>query len=335
MAIKVLIPAYQPDQKLIELVNLLSLQYPVVVVDDGSGKSYAQVFSDLLDTGAVILHHTCNRGKGAALKTGIRYLSEQSNTDGVVTADADGQHTIEDISRIAEAMQAHPNTFILGGRNFKEMPSRSRFGNTATCFFFRLLTRLRITDTQTGLRGLPACLFPQLLALDGDRYEYEMNMLLSLRQWGVDYLEIPIRTIYLDDNRSSHYRVLRDSFRIFSRVLKYAMSSIICAGVDYLLYILLLQVFGPAASYALARLCSATLNYQLNCRIVFNRKPSWKNAIQYTLLAAVSLATGSVSVSFLSGLGLNSVLAKLLIDLLLFFGNYLVQKRLIFRRTCA
>ena len=333
MSIKILIPAYQPDQKLIDLVNRLSLQYPVVVVDDGSGEAYRQVFADLIVTGAVILHHEYNHGKGTALKTGIRYLSKQSDTGGIITADADGQHTVEDIGRVAAAMRAHPDTLILGGRNFKQMPPRSRFGNSATCFFFRLLTGLKITDTQTGLRALPARLFPRLLALEGDRYEYEMNMLLSLREWGTEYLEIPIQTVYLENNQSSHYRVLRDSIRIFSRVLKYAMSSFVCTGVDYLLYILLLKFFGPAASYALARLCSATLNYQLNCRVVFRGKPTWKNALQYTLLAAASLAIGSASVSFLSSLGFNSVFAKLLIDGLLFIGNYLVQKHLIFRRV--
>ena len=179
----ILIPAYKPDEKLTRLVEKLLADFPVVVVDDGGGEAYASLFDRVRALGAAVLTHEVNRGKGAALKTGIAHLLQVQDCLGAVTADADGQHTPEDIARVAEAMLAEPQTMVIGGRDFSQMPPRSKGGNTITRFFFRLCTGLTISDTQTGLRGLPRCLFERLLQVSGDRYEYEMNMLLALKLW--------------------------------------------------------------------------------------------------------------------------------------------------------
>lgn len=335
MSVQILIPAYQPDDKLAELVEELRMVFPVTVVDDGSGREYGGIFFYLEELGATVLHHETNRGKGAALKTGIRHIMEQGDAEGIVTADADGQHTVSDITKVALALSTHPDTLVLGGRDFARMPPRSRFGNTVTRFFFRLCTGLTISDTQTGLRGLPACLFDKLASLPGDRYEYEMDVLLSLKEWGTRYLEVPIDTVYLDGNRSTHFHAVRDGLRVFSRVIKYALSSLACTAVDYLLYLLFLSFLPVGWSYAAARVFSATLNYFMNCRLVFQGKPTLANFMGYALLAVFSLATGSFATSFLAGSGINSVIAKLLIDGCLFILNYVVQKKLVFRRREA
>lgn len=335
MPIQILIPAYQPDDRLAALVEELRMIFPVTVVDDGSGKEYSSIFFYLEELGATVLHHEANYGKGAALKTGIRHTMEQGDADGIVTADADGQHTISDITKIALILKEHPGTFIIGGRDFTQMPPRSRFGNTLTRFFFRLCTGLKISDTQTGLRGLPACLFEKLAAIPGDRYEYEMDVLLSLKDWGTPYLEVPIDTVYLDGNRSTHFHAVRDGLRVFSRVIKYAVSSLACTAVDYLLYLLFLSFLSVGWSYAAARVFSAALNYFLNCRLVFQGKPTLTSFLGYALLAVFSLATGSLATSCLVSLGVSSVLAKLLIDGCLFAINYIVQKKLVFRRPKA
>ena len=335
MSIQILIPAYQPDDKLTGLVEELRMVFPVTVVDDGSGEAYAAIFSRLEELGANVLHHAVNRGKGAALKTGIRCIMERGDADGIVTADADGQHTVSDIIRVALTLKEHPDTLIIGGRDFSQMPARSRFGNTVSRFFFRLGTGLKISDTQTGLRGLPACLFGKFTTLSGDRYEYEMNMLLALKEWDAPYLEIPIHTVYFDGNRSTHFHAVKDGLRVFSRVIRYAVSSFVCAAVDYLLYLLFLSFLPTGWSYAAARAFSASLNYLLNCRMVFGGKPTLSNFAGYAALAAGSLLVGAVTASLLSGLGAGSVAAKLLIDCCLFAINYVIQKKLVFRQPSA
>ena len=334
MELFVLIPAYKPDDRLCSLVASLKEKYRVVVVDDGGGSQYGEIFATAKDLGAVVLTHEVNRGKGAAIKTGLAYAKDQG-ADGVITADADGQHTPGDIDRIAEAMAQNPDSFVVGGRDFSQMPPRSKFGNTVTRAVFRLATGVKISDTQSGLRGLPACLFDRMLAVDGDRYEYEMNVLLSLRAWHASYLEIPIETVYIDNNSSSHFHAVRDGLKVFSRVLKYAASSVACTVIDYALYCLLLLWIPAPYAYGAARVVSASINYQLCRRVVFHAQAGVKSAVGYFALAACSMLIGSVSVSLLSGIGLNSVLAKLIMDCLLFVMNYLVQKHVIFRSQKA
>lgn len=331
MSVQILIPAYEPDEKLVKLVRELRMAFLVTVVDDGSGSEYMELFGQLEKYGATVLHHGQNRGKGAALKTGIRHMSE-AGAGGIVTADADGQHTVSDITRVALTMEAHPNTLIIGGRDFSCMPVRSRLGNTMSRFFFCLCTGLRVSDTQTGLRGLPACFFERLLALSGERYEYEMNMLLALKEWDVPYLELSIETVYIDDNRSSHFHALRDGWRVFSRVIKYALSSACCAAADLLLYMLFLTTLPAGESYAAARVFSASLNYYLNCRVVFQGRATLQSFAGYALLAAGSMFLGAAATGALSSIGLGSVISKLLADGCLFVLNYIVQKELLFKR---
>lgn len=213
--IAVLIPAYQPDTKLVGLVNALRADFPhVVVVDDGS-TGCDDVFGAIRNRVEALLVHPANRGKGAALKTGFAWIRERlPNVAGVVTADADGQHTPADIRRVAAATAARKGGLVLGVRAFEgPVPFRSRFGNGWARLFFRLRTGLAIQDTQTGLRGIPADLLGRVAALPGDRYEYEMRMLADARHHALPPLQLPIRTVYLEGNRSSHFRPFRDALR--------------------------------------------------------------------------------------------------------------------------
>ncbi len=332
MNIKVLIPAYKPDDKLVALIEQLISAVDVLVIDDGSGVDFSSVFDKAQQFGATVLHHEQNLGKGAALKTGIRHIHEHEQETGIITADADGQHSPQDILRIASSMKENPCTLILGAREIGNMPIKSRFGNSITRFFFRIITKLDISDTQTGLRGLPYTLFDRLLCVEGDRYEYEMNMLLSLREWDVPFREICIDTIYVDNNSRSHFRALRDGILVFSQVLKYCASSVLCAVLDFGLYALLLLWLPTAGAYTFARVVSATVNYQLNRRMVFRAQASIRSAAGYFLLALCVTAAGSLSVSLLSNIGINKVLAKVFVDGVLFISNFLLQKKVVFRK---
>jgi putative flippase GtrA len=333
MCIYVLIPAYEPDMRLLPLVRELAAEFKVIVVDDGSRPACSEIFSLAQDAGAVVLKHAFNLGKGAALKTGIRFIADSGDANGVITADADGQHSARDIRRLSDEMLLHPDTLFLGVRDLSKMPPRSRFGNTMTLFFFRLLTGIRVSDTQTGLRGLPASLFTKLLELGGERYEYEMNMLLAIKHWGISYKEIPIETIYIDNNRASHFHALRDGWRVFSRVIKYSLSSLSATAFDYCVYAILLSFLPPSWSYGIAKALSGVLNYELNRRFVFHRRHSLKNALGYAALAAFSMTVGSLLVSLLTQNGFNNYLAKIAIDVGLFIFNYLMQRYVIFKKA--
>ena len=225
----VLIPAYKPDDRLIQLTRELKEEkLDVLLVDDGGQKPFAPIFEQCRALGAEIAVHAVNQGKGRALKTGLNAaLNIWPDLSGVVTADADGQHTLRDILRIIEAMREHPNALVLGSREFTgDVPFKSRWGNRITRFVYALARGVHVSDTQTGLRGLPACAIPAMITIDGERYEYEMNVLLKLRDMKLGVVEVPIETIYIDDNSGSHFNPVRDAIRIYAVIFKYLFSSV-------------------------------------------------------------------------------------------------------------
>jgi glycosyltransferase involved in cell wall biosynthesis len=229
--IAVLIPAWQPNRSLLDVVAALRT-YPfavVLVVDDGSAEAAQPVFAALRNSGIPVLHQTTNLGKGHALKTGFSTLLEDyPGLQGVVTADADGQHTPEDIVRVAQALAANPARLVLGTRTLSgPVPLRSRIGNALTCRVFTLVAGTRLHDTQTGLRSLPIAILPALLAIKGERYEYETAVLVHLCRTGLRPLEFPINTVYLENNRSSHFRPLRDSVRVACVLARFALQRVL------------------------------------------------------------------------------------------------------------
>lgn len=229
--IALLIPAWQPTSTLSELVADLAWRGfgAIIVVDDGSGDRYHTVFEELAKIPQIeLLRQPINFGKGRALKTGFRHLlNSHPEFAGVVTADADGQHTPEDIERIAHALLHSGGRAVLGARRFERIaPLRSRLGNVLTRSVFSFVAGTRLTDTQTGLRGLPLTVLPQLLELRGERYEYEMAMLAHLCRSHEKLLEIPIATIYIENNRGSHFNPVWDSLRIYFVLLRFYAASL-------------------------------------------------------------------------------------------------------------
>lgn len=217
----VLVPVYQPGAALGTVLRELPPEMPVVIVDDGSGPS----FDSVLDiAGADVLRHTTNQGKGSALKTGFRHIAAAYPGQDVVCADADGQHSVEDILRVAQRAR-ECDRMVLGVRRFAEnVPLRSKVGNTITEALFRAVTGRRVRDTQTGLRAYPAALVGDLPAIPGERFEYEMNVLLHAARTGHPIEEVVIATTYLDDNASSHFGAVSDSARIYWPLLRYALA---------------------------------------------------------------------------------------------------------------
>lgn len=217
----VLIPSYEPDQHLIDVVAELRRWAPgwhVLIVDDGSSLQCASIFTMAAALGATVLTHDANRGKGAALKTGFAWLREHAAGQTVVCADSDGQHLVPDIVRVGSAVR--PGTMVLGGRRFAgKVPMRSRFGNSVTRHVFRALSGVPVYDTQTGLRAYPAELLDWLATVPGERFEYEFQALLRARTAGIRIVEVEISTVYEVERRSSHFRTVRDSMRIYAPLL--------------------------------------------------------------------------------------------------------------------
>jgi len=230
MKFAILIPAYKPDHRLVHLVERLSSASPalIVIVNDGSPAEHAPVFAALEAIPRVsVLSHAVNQGKGAALRTGFRNIDNlPGEITCVVTADADGQHSVKDILAVAEAAAQQPEAMIIGSRRFdKDVPPRSMFGNTVTRWVMRLFFGVRLWDTQTGLRAIPRRLLPELNEIPYDHYELEIVMLLIAQRRSVPLIEIPIETIYIEGNRGSHFKPLRDSARVYWVLFRYAFSS--------------------------------------------------------------------------------------------------------------
>ncbi|MET0812090.1 MAG: bifunctional glycosyltransferase family 2/GtrA family protein [Microbacterium sp.] len=337
----VLIPAFEPGAALPALVSDLSAADPdaeIVVVDDGSGGSFDAVFADAERCGATVITHAVNEGKGAALKTGFDHVLERHPGEDVVTADADGQHTVGDILRVAEELRrdaaAGRTVVVLGCRGFTgSVPLRSRLGNGISRGLFRAAAGWRLSDTQTGLRGIPSAVLPWMRDQPGERFEYEQNVLLRSHRDGIETREIPIETVYLDRNASSHFRPVVDSLRVVLPVVLFAGSSLVAFTVDTLALLLFTAMTGwLVPSIIAARVLSASVNFAMNRRYVFTRSARGRlgQAARYALLAAALLASNIVWIDALTRFGVPLVLAKITTEVVLFVTSYGVQKTFVF-----
>ena len=338
----VVIPAFRPGQDLLRLVNDLSsasANVHVLVVDDGSGHDYKGVFEESQRAGATVLHLPTNLGKGAALKTAFRHLEACGAKGAVVTADADGQHAVADIVRVAAQVdpdRAAPPHLVLGERTFDTaIPFRSQIGNVATRTLFRVATGRRLRDTQTGLRAFPCSLLPWLLTLAGDRYDYELVQLLEATRAGVELRSVPIRTIYSDGNSGSHFRPVVDSLRIYAPLLMFLASSFSAFLIDSLLLLGLAAVTGNLLVAVLgARLVSAGVNFVVNRRVIFRGSDRWTRAARrYIALAIALVCANYLILHSLVTIGMPLLLAKVVTETLLVAASYAVQASFVYGRT--
>lgn len=347
MPFVVLIPSYNPDKALIELVFVLRQQtsLPILVVDDGSNSESKVFFEQARNAGAEVLVHPVNQGKGAALKTGIAYVkSHYPEMDGIVTADGDGQHLAGDILAVGHALETHPRALVLGTRQLRspQVPFKSRWGNRITSFVFRMTSHRKVADTQTGLRGIPRSFFDLTLKIPGNRYDYEMNMLTQMAAEDIPFIPVPISTVYKDQNKHSHFKAWRDSARIYipllSGFLKMAVVSLLSAVLDLGLFTLFQWAFWDASATGIlystvsARTLSGIFNFILNKTWTFSHKgQNTLKAFEYGVLFVAQMLLSWILVKLFAYLPVNLTLIKAIIDFLLFLGSYFVQKNLIFR----
>lgn len=340
-----IIPAYQPDLNLVKLVRLVHAKSDlhIIVVDDGSDADKKVIF-DKLNGLATVLTHEHNQGKGQSLKTAYAYILERGTYRSIVTADADGQHKIWDIFRVVNQSQEHPGALILGARAFSgQVPLRSAFGNKLTRFLFKQQTGVAISDTQTGLRAFTTNLLPFMLEVDGQRYEYEMNVLLAASK-SFPILEVPIETVYINDNEGSHFRPIRDGLMIYKDMFKFALSSLSSFIVDYLVYAFFLFVMMAVPislrillANGIARVTSSIFNYSTNKHLVFKNKDSVaKTGSGYFGLALGLFILDTLLIRlFYTAFGLNLLISKIVVGFLLFLVSWVIQKKVIFKERTA
>lgn len=215
MDVCIVIPAYNPDYKLKDLISRLD-GYDIIVVDDGSDNNF-----DFKSLGVNVLRHEKNSGKGAALKTAFNYVLHENKYKGVVTADCDGQHCPDDIIAVAEEFLANPETIVFGARNFmfRSTPIKSYIGNKITSFVLHLLYKIKLSDTQTGLRVIPTSILPILINTPGSGFEYETAVLLEVKKHKIPIREFSIKTVYEKNNKNTHFDPLKDSLKIYKLLL--------------------------------------------------------------------------------------------------------------------
>ena len=354
--ISVVLPSLDPDEKLIAVVDGL-LEYGfshIILVNDGSKQENLHYFTDLAaqHPEITLLHHEVNKGKGAALKNAFRwFLENRPEGLGVVTVDGDNQHHPEDTKRCCEHM-LESGRAVLGCRDFnqEDVPARSSFGNKTTSMIFKIFVGMTISDTQTGLRAFPREVLEEIVTVYGDRFEYETNMLLAFKTKGIPFDEVKIRTVYIEENKSSHFRIVHDSWRIYKLILahffRYTLSSIASAVVDTGAYSLLSKALSgaltglslTAAAGVIARVISSLLNFFLNKKVVFRTECSTGRAMlrYYALalpqMAAQVLLTQGVYALFGisdSATGLRTLLYAVVMTVL-YFVSYMIQQRWVF-----
>ena len=348
----VLIPSLEPDERLPRYVRELLEKHflQIVIVDDGSSEKYQPIFDELAAMdGCTVLHHDVNHGKGVALKTGYTaILKDYPDCAGVITADADGQHLTKDVWALAEKLATGEKALYLGSRDFSQegVPPKSRTGNRITTFVFWLLYGQWITDTQTGLRAFPASELQFMLDVPGERFEYEMNVLIACARAGIPMPAVTITTVYENANSGTHFHPVRDSIRIykviFGNFFRFIGTSLASFLIDQGLFWVFENVALPGlgiyregaiiGAQVLARVISATCNFTMNKKMVFRLKNGAAGAVwRYAVLCVGILALSTLGVLGLSALGMDEQVAKLICDTLLYFLSYRMQNRWVFR----
>lgn len=347
----IIIPSLNPATELIEYVDSLIKNgfEKILLIDDGSNKDESkEVFNKLENyEECVILRHAVNMGKGRALKDAFNYyqLYFADSYTGIVTVDSDGQHCVEDVIKMTEALNENPDSLILGVRDFDQdnVPFKSKFGNKITKFVMKLLYGGNISDTQTGLRGIPNKLIDSYITLFGERFDYETTMLIETLQRKIAIYEVKIRTIYRNDNRETHFRPFQDSFEIYKLIfgtfLKYMLSAISSAVIDFLFFGLFVSLFRNfdialkiTVSTVIARIISSAFNYSVNKNIVFKSEKKRSTFIKYYILFFLQMSCSAAGVYLVCKTGFPEFWSKVIVDTVLFLISFQIQRIWIFPR---
>lgn len=328
----IIIPSYNPKEKLIEIVKELkqNMLNNIVIIDDGSDD---KTIFNKLENDCIVLHHTVNKGKGAAIKTGVLYASKYlTNIDFYVFLDGDGQHLIKDVQKVINCAEKS-KLITLGVRNLKDsnVPVRSKFGNKFSSIYFKLVTGKKLDDTQTGLRVIPYKYTDLLLKTDGERYEFEMNFLINIANKNISFDQVQIQTVYEDNNKESHFNTITDSIRVYKQPIKFVLSGLSSSIIDLIMFYLFNKITKFVfMSSILARVLSGVYNFNINKYWCF--KSYGKNeAKKYFILFITQMLVTSTIMKLISLISNKLIPIKIMVDLIIFIINFIIQKRYIFK----
>jgi len=338
----ILIPALNPSHTLLTLVEELLADarvFSVIVINDGSSEASRPVFEALAKLPKVaVLRHAVNLGKGAGLRTGINhFMCQELGDDAIlITADADGQHLVKDILAVGECAAKSPGSLVLGSRTFGEdTPLRSKFGNEVTKKVFSLFIGISVPDTQTGLRAIPRSLMPRLMRIRASKYDYELEMLIRAARARCPMEFVPIETVYLDGNATSHFNPVLDSMRIYFIFARFASSSFLACLIDFIIFAIFLQFTASIGwSIVVARAISGTFNFLVNRTFVFHSGGDiFRPLLKYMLLLVLLGVVAYASIYMLtSQFHWNPYAAKVVIEVMLFVYSFASQRDLVFER---
>lgn len=347
--IVVIVPSLDPDEKLMQVVRgMLDAGFSrMVIVNDGTNKDGLGPFKEAEQVPeCTVLGYEVNQGKGYALKTAFSWVLENiPGCKGVITVDGDNQHTPEDTVKVGLAMLENPDKVIMGCRNFKNpgIVNHNVYGNRITSLTFRLLCGIKLSDTQTGLRGIPVQHLPAFIGVEGDRFEYETNMLLYMKKADIEFIEVPIATIYIDGNKTSHFKVFTDSPKIYAPIIKFALGSGLSTILDLALFTVFCKVFSglPQAKELLlatvcARVISSIVNYTYNKKAVFNSNSTKSSITRYYILAVCQMMLSWLCVNGLvtvfAAKGFFKTVLKMCTDIVLFMISFQIQREWVFKK---
>ena len=326
-----IIPIYQPTELVLPFLSKFKkgdFDY-FVVVDDGSGAEFEERFASIHELGLfTLLRLKKNKGKGKAMKSALSYLMKKDpDLGGIVTADGDGQHAYEDILKVRDALETNQEKLVLGTRSRKDMPPASQNGSWWSSFYFKMMSWLALEDTQTGLRGIPKRYFSTFLASPGSRYEFEMGFLAGIAR-EERIVTVPIQTIYLNDNSSTHFRKVIDSIRIARFPSAYIFSGVLLCFLDCLFYWLFAENCFPKTGFGwlLAGFSSSAISFFLyelltHCCVFVTRPRFKKMVLDFGVFAFLSLATFGISYGF-SCCGLDFLGARILSNVILYLALF-------------
>lgn len=347
MDICAIVPSLNPDEKLLDVIKALRSKdfAHIIVVDDGSE---SQDIFDRIKEYCDIIHHYKNLGKGRAMKTAFNYYLNNYSGEcrGVVLLDGDNQHGIADVYNCAQTLLDNPGSLVLGCRDFSlpNVPFTSRNGNKITAFVFKALCGIAVSDTQTGLRALGNSAIEAFLDTKGERFEYETNMLLETKNKEIPIVEVKIETIYLEGNKTSHFNPLTDGLSIYIVLFKYLWASLASMVIDVGTFGISMLIFAFCPSWlavlistVTSRILSSLFNFFVNHKLVFKSKERKHSTVwRYYILCVVQLAASYVGVFAVTEyLNMPSLIAKLLVDMLLFVVSFQVQREWVFAKKKA
>lgn len=306
-----------------------------MVVNDGSPNSFNHIFSQISQK-STLLHNAINLGKGAALKHGINYiLTHHSDTKAIITLDCDGQHTIDDVLKIKDQFHTKQNIdLIIGVREFNNnIPIRSKIGNKATRSIFKIMFGKTIQDTQSGLRAFNIEFAKSILSIPYNGYEFEMQMLILACNKDMTIMQVPIHTIYINNNASSHFNPIFDSLSIYFVLFRHIGNSLLTAAIDYIVFVLAFSLgFGLLTCMISGRIIAGSFNFIVGKTLVFKTKSNLKfEIISYSILTIILMLISMQGIKFISHYsGISEIVIKPICELMIFAISFLVQRFFIF-----